>query len=296
MSTNYFQISNFKFPFYRYSVPALVGTLLFFSACKSKKSIVTNPRPVKLKEQAFETLYAQMDSGAFAFDWMTAKADAEATSNGQTNSFEINLRIRNDSAIWLSLTATALNIEGIRVLITQDSIKMLDRINKKYIISNFAEMSDLLHAEVNFDMLQNVVSGNFFQYKEEEKLRSVYLDSTDYILSNLRKRKLKRELEDKDINIKLIHDIWLDPFTYRIQRTKWDDNKNNKEVNIYYSDFRDVGGKQFPFAAEFDVKAAKPVNIKINYDKVTVNEPQTMPFSIPDKYEQIIEGKEKKKK
>src|SRR3954466_2866148 len=157
MSTNQFQISSFTLPLYKYSIPALVGTLLLFSACKSKKAIVTNPRPVKLKEQAFETLYDKMDSSAFTFDWMTAKADAEATMNGETNSFEINLRIRNDSAIWLSLTATALNIEGVRVLITQDSIKLLDRMNKKYIISNFAEMSELLHAEINFEMLQNVI-------------------------------------------------------------------------------------------------------------------------------------------
>jgi hypothetical protein len=156
-------------------------------------------------------------------------------------------------------------------------------------------MSKVLHAEINFDMIEALISGNFFEYKEEEKLRSVYLDSTDYILSNLRKHKLKRELEDKDVNIKLIHDIWLNPLTYRILRTKWDDNSNGKEVNIYYSDYKEVDGKKFPYKALFDVKSRKPLVVKIDYNKVVVDEAQTMPFSIPEKYERIVETEVKRK-
>ncbi len=297
-----FNFSNqqfFKSNLIRTSAHTFIFSLIFFvvllSSCKTKKGIVSPSRPIKLREQTFDTLFKQMDSNRFAYNWMVAKADVDAILGDQNNSFDITLRIRNDSAIWLSLTATALNIEGARVLITHDSIKVLDRINKKYLISNFSEMSELLHAEVNFDILQSIISGNFFEYKEEEKLRSVYLDSTDYILSNLRKRKLKRELEDKDVNIKIIHDIWLDPFTYRILRTKWDDNKNDKEVNIYYSDFKPVNGKSFSFKALFDVKAKKPLSIKINYNKIVLDESQTMPFSIPDSYERIIEGEVKRK-
>lgn len=274
----------------------LIASLALFSSCKTKQAVSTEPRPVKLKEQQFDSLFVKMDSARFAFNWLVAKADVEADMINQSNSFDIALRIRNDSAIWMSITATALNIEGARVLITRDSIKVLDRINKKYLISNFTEMSELLQAELNYDIIQSIIAGNFFQYKEEEKLRSVYLDSTDYILSNLRKRRLRRELEDKDINIKIIHDVWLDPFSYRILRTKWEDNRNNKEVNIYYSNFNNAGQKNFPFASQFDVKANKPLSIKINYNKVVVDEPQTMPFTIPEKYERIIEGKQGKKK
>src|SRR5438067_2041062 len=81
--------------------------IIFLSSCKTRKGIVAAPHPIKLREQTFDTLYRQMDSSRFVYNWMTAKADIDATLDSQTNSFDITVRIRNDSAIWLSLTATA---------------------------------------------------------------------------------------------------------------------------------------------------------------------------------------------
>src|SRR5437763_218102 len=91
--------------------------IILLSSCKTKKGILVIPHPINLNEQTFDTLYRQMDSNRFSYNWMVAKADVDAIMGDQNNSFDITLRIRNDSAIWLSLTATALNIEGARVLI-----------------------------------------------------------------------------------------------------------------------------------------------------------------------------------
>jgi hypothetical protein len=52
-----------------------------------------------------------------------------------------------------------------------------------------------------------------------------------------------------------------------------------------YSDLQKVDSLFVPMKARFDISAEKKATIHFEYTKITLNTPQTFPFSIPESYE-----------
>ncbi|MCO6497625.1 MAG: DUF4292 domain-containing protein [Chitinophagaceae bacterium] len=104
------------------------------------------------------TLYKQWNS--VPFETLSAKIRVEYTEAGQSQP-EVNafVRVKKDSAIWISVTASFLNIEGMRILITQDSVIILNRLEKT-IESHYIEyLKELTSVPFTFNDLQKLVAG-----------------------------------------------------------------------------------------------------------------------------------------
>jgi hypothetical protein len=271
-------------------VVVIVICIAVFQSCK------TTIRTVKIKENkrdslaildtSAENIYQILRKHEFHNEWIYAKANVRSVINGETNVFNITLKIKSDSVIWIYISPL-LGIEAARVLITQDSLKLMDRINKKYELADYRFLRELLRINVNFEMLQAMLTGNFFAYRNENKFTSVYIEEKYFILSTLSKHKLKRSIEEKDPNKPIVQDMWIDDEYFRIIRNRIEDNKINKTIEINYSDFRDTDYGRFPYKCVTDIKADKDIHIEIEYNKLTLGEPQEFPFSIPDSYEKM---------
>jgi hypothetical protein len=129
-----------------------------------------------------------------------------------------------------------------------------------------------------------VIVGNYFQYLEKEKLRSVYEEEPYVILSTLNKRQAKRAAEEKDPSKPLVQDFWIDG-NYRIAKSRITDDKKDRWVEASYKDFTDVNGYLFPNSIVVTIASTSPTIIKVNYKKAASADSLQMPFSIPDKYE-----------
>ena len=104
---------------------ALLALLLAATSCASRKKTVA-PTPPQ------------------AFEWMTANLDIQAEGNGMSfDNLSGQLRMRNDSIVWLSVTAT-MGIEVLRAKVSNDSVWVLNRMEKTYL----AEPLDSLGAKV----------------------------------------------------------------------------------------------------------------------------------------------------
>jgi hypothetical protein len=271
----------------RYSY-ILIFLCLLAVSCKTRKAAQpAETGDVKLmKDRSVDELMAKLDSSAFKAEWMNAKASVTTRQDGKENSFTIHLRAHKDSVIWISVTPL-LGIEAARVLITGDSIKVLDRIGSKYRVATMEYINHLLQMKVNFEIVQALLTGNFFAYKKNEnKFNSVYLEDKYYILSSLTKHKLKRSLEEKDPNKPVIQDCYIDT-NYRITRVEVEDQKIHKTLLTDYSDFHNTDGGLFPFKSVTSISAEKNFEITIEYNKVETGEVQEFPFSIPGSYEKV---------
>jgi hypothetical protein len=259
-------------------------TLLLIAACHPTRKVVDTPHPVKLKGSNVIELFDSLQANQFDFDWLTAKAEVEYTDReNNPETFDVNIRVRKDSAIWLSVTPL-LGIEAVRVLITPDSMKIMNRLRKTYTARDLSFLDDLLKARINFEIMQAVLVGNYFPYLKNEKLKSVYDDSTFVILSTLNKRQTKRILEEKDPTKPIIQDFWIDDY-YKINKSKITDDRQNRTLQAEYRDFSEVSEKRFPNNIVVTVTASSPLRIKVKYTKVNSGEQQSMPFSVPEKYE-----------
>ena len=86
-----------------------------------------------------------------------AKMHFESEKDKQT--FIINFRIKKDSVIWASITAPIIG-EVARAIITKDSVKAIERINKKQYLYSYHDIQKLINMEVDFLTLQELILGN----------------------------------------------------------------------------------------------------------------------------------------
>lgn len=259
--------------------------LLFLSSCKTAHKA---DKPVVIKEskskedKSADELMKLISDSSFNADWINGKASVEALVGDNKNSFNISLRMKRDSVIWISISP-ALGIEVARVLITRDSVKVLDRLTNKYKLTDYKYLNDLLRMNVDFEIIQGVLTGNLFSYKKN-RLSSVYLEDKYYILSSLTKRQLKRSLEEKDPNKPVVQDLWISDSNYRVIKLAIEDGRVQKSLATDYSNFKTTSGGIFPFTSFTKIKAEKIVEVKIEYDKLETGEAQDFPFKVPKNF------------
>lgn len=267
----------------------LFSVMAGVTSCKSRQKQITTPvAGIKtMEDRSVQELLERLDTAAFNADWVNAKASVTTIQDGSETSFNISVRSRKDSLIWISISPL-LGIEVARVLITPDSVKFLDRLHGKYQVNTFETINKLLQLKVNFETVQALMFGNFFAYKKNEnKFNSVYLEDRFYILSSLNKKKLKRSLEEKDPNKPVIQDVYIHPALYRILKMSVEDQKISKTLTTDYDDFRETSKGLFPFKSVTRITAEKELEIRIEFGKLTADEPQEFPFNVPSSYVRI---------
>lgn len=286
---------------FRVFLASLITCLLFLSAplslssCKKKKkcppsdTTTVNTGPCKLGIRPPRSLVEDMRKNEFQFQWLIAKISCEAYDDSSRASFDVNLRMRKDSVIWLNVLGP-LNIKIARCLITKDSVKFIQYqdgtlgAQPKCFQGDYALLSALLQTDVDFDMMQSLLVGNSVSfYEEDEKLRSsINQGECRYTLSTIRKRKLKKVLErDKPVQDPL-QTISLDPTTFKILNILFLDEQD-RTFRAHYSNFAPVDSMQFPYKAEFFAKGlTKSAGILLDYTHVKLNKPTDFPFAIPE--------------
>ena len=135
--------------------------VLTLSACKQRKQVQrakTEDKPI-VTPAAF-SLYDSLTTHNFNYKTMSAKIKTEFKGNDGTDiGLMITMRAVHDSAIWMS-ASPALGIEAARILFTRDSIKIMDKIHGEYAVESYKFLNKFSEAEITFDMLQNILTGN----------------------------------------------------------------------------------------------------------------------------------------
>ena len=157
--------------------------------CNPQKKIIREP----LKDKGADFLFEKLKKNEFGFKWLNIKFSAEVTYNKKSNSFSGIARIRKDSAIWLAIYP-ALGIEAARVLITNDSVKMLNRIEQTYFCGDFKYINNILQTDLDFDIIQSLLIGNDFSTYENNVFKAS-VDGKQYLLSTIGRRKLRKHLK-----------------------------------------------------------------------------------------------------
>jgi len=257
--------------------------LLILLSCHPQKKITREP----IKDKRADSLFSLLKKNEFKFNLLSVKFSADVSFNKNNNSFNGNVRIKKDSAIWISITP-ALGLEAARILITVDTVKMINRLESTYFIGDFKYISNLLKTDLDYDMIQSLLVGNDFSSYENDVFKAS-IDNKQYLLSTVGRGKLKKHLKSKEDSTKIVmQDIWLDPESYKITRVHIKEIKENKKLEAEYSDFVTVDSLLFPNKLEFVIVNDKiRVEIKIENSRVSTSGPLEFPFNISSKYNRI---------
>ena len=256
-------------------VKYLVWIVLLFPACKSKKlaqeTEVVKPSEeinAPLKNCSLDSIYNTIKTADINLKTFSAKVSAETIINDQGNAFTANLRVKIDTAIWMSISP-ALGIEVARVFITRDSLKFTNRINGTYFKGDYRYLNSLLQIELNFNMIQSILLGNVYLHYDKDKY-NCDKDDSNLILSSLKKRQIKRE-EDINIPQVLTQDLFFSTKNNKIASMSLQDYRPQRKFAVNYGNYEEVENQKVPTVIQVKANAEKSVDIKLEYSKIIFN-------------------------
>ena len=206
------------------------------------------------------------------FEYLSAKVKVDFDSEKQSISGTANIRIEKDSVIWVSLSP-GLGYEAARVLITTDSVLILNKHEKTFMDFSFPEISEKLDFDLNYSLVESVVIGNLiYPYVRERVVKSGDMYTYSQIHSGFQ------------------FDNFIGAKTMKLEKLNVKDTLTNNTVSVTYGDFQLVNEEVFPFlikaALEYQKEGKKKTTIDLEYKQANIEEkPLRFPFNVPQKYE-----------
>ncbi len=215
------------------------------------------------------------------FDYLTTSSKIKFDNGDKSFGATANFRIKKDSIIWVSITP-GLGIEVARALITRDSVKYMNRMDKEYDQYSFQDLSNMLNFDMSFDLLQSVLLGDIplgVRPEDEVSKKGNYFVVTQ---------------EDKNLLI----ENFVGTQSGKLERVaiveqgKGKAKKQQNTLNLSYADFQEVGHQRVPFKSDVSLDyersgQKKRTEVNIQHKRASFeDEVLRFPFSIPDKYVQ----------
>jgi hypothetical protein len=209
-----------------------------------------------------------------SFLFLNAKGKAQVNLKGNKQGANLALRMRRDSIIWIS--ASLVGIEGVRAVLTPDSVRVLNRLEKTYFSGGYDYLSKLLNVPVSFAQMQAILLGD-------------YLPAPAGTSPKITDEEAGRQRVSYPLADVLVERL-LQPGTGRVQQLKVSDAATKRDLTVDYTDFKPLDdGSNLPFANSVFIQAQQPASgvatAAISYNKVNVGrERLAFPFAVPKGY------------
>src|SRR5947209_6316492 len=268
----------------KFAIPLILVILI--TGCKSTKTIQTAISkkdtttriivsvPEKGKNDTMEMINStlrKIAQNTIQFKTFSAKVNTDYKS-GDGKSYNVNATVRmyKDSAIWISANAL-LGIEAMRVLITKDSVKLLDKLSKTYTARSVSYLQEVTALPLDLVTMQNLIIGN-----------AVFLDSNIVSYSS-----------DNNVITLLSVGKWfknlltLNASNKTLIHSKLDDVdiNRNRTADLTYTDYDDKF--DFPFSTHRKIIVAekKRLEITLDFRQYNINPSVNFSFPVPRNYD-----------
>lgn len=214
-------------------------------------------------------LYSHIESNIVDCRTFSAKLKVHYEgSDGKDYEFNAFIRLQKNKVIWISINAL-LGIEAFRAIITPDSVKVLNKMDKVYQLRSVSYLQEMSHLPFDFNTLQSVVLGN-----------PVYLDSNILYyrkdlqgISILSIGAIFRNYLTLNNDLTLKHSILDDV-----------DQMQARSCDITYGDFEKVDTVLFSTYRKIVISEKGRLDVEMNFKNIRFNENLDFPFTVPKNY------------
>ena len=247
----------------------LLSFLILIIACHTQKTI-QQIAIVPINKDTLSRHHSVIDSmmsHKFVFEYLQLKSKIIVTdSSGSKKTVTATIRMKNDSAIWASIGIAG--IEGVRVLVTRDSVHIIDRINNEVVNNDFSFIKSLIAMPVTFSDLQNILIGE-----------PVFLSDS---VSGFIKTDSSYQLNFFSSTIKNTIQLNAD---YRLLTMLLVDASTQRTLEATFTQYDSTATKPFSSQRSITLHNPHPTLIEINFSKLKINEPLLFPFNPKEKFE-----------
>lgn len=261
----------------------ITGCLYFTTGCRSTKKLqsainkkdsavaVEPVSPASDSLQIPNQVFLALKKNNIDFKTFSAKLKVQYEDrNGKQPDVNAFIRIYADSIIWVSVSATFLNFEAFRILITPGTVTIMNKLDKTVERHPFSYIESIAHIPLNFATLQNLIIGNpiyigdsIVSFRQTEN--HIILGTMGHFFKNL---------------------LTLSAESMLLQKSKLDDigMGKNRTANLVYDKYESL--YSFPFATYREITVAEKtkVDIKLTFKQYEFNKELSFPFNIPRNY------------
>lgn len=255
-------------------VLAAAVVAIFVIGCRSKKNAVQIPQnPVAVIDSSLkvnEVVLNTIDANANTFGFYQARAKAAYKDDKQSLDLDVNIMMEKDRYIWMSITAV-LGIEVARVMITPDSVKILDRLHRKCIITDFGYIQRMSNVPLKLGNLQNMIAGNtiFPNSVQKSEVDTIMGVLAVYTMLNTQRQ-----------------NTFYSP-QFKAQRTTIAERDQSREMKIIYNGFSQFHTNSYPNAIDINIRAEKNLSCTFELSNFVFEKKRETQFTIPSGYEVV---------
>ncbi len=276
----------------------MAAVLLAVSSCKAPSELaVVEARPISTNK-----LLKRIEQNAFDYEYLTIKRiNCNFSSSQSKAAFKINLKAKKDDRILVSISK--LNIPVGRVLLTPDSVKYVNYIDRNYFIDDYSYLSSFLNIDLDFATIQSIISNNAFSYRNDPrdkdfKTFDALIEDNQYVLQSEKTRKLskleekenkaERRLKRLDDQALILQKMFFNPANFALNRLLISDKTNNRNMNLVFDEYTDVENKDYPGSIEMNFRSPEEeIEMKIRMSGFSTEKITSFSIKIPEKYEEI---------
>ena len=290
----------------RGSIALALSALLLAAGCKSRKPIpILRPElPARSAEKLLERVAA---AHADTFRYYSAKAGVEIELPDGGKNFKAQIRSVRDSAAWISVVP-ALGIEVARILLTADSLKLMDKLHDQYFVGDTGTAKARFGLQPSLDLFQQALLGKPIGLVPSEKYRSDREDG-QYVLTSREKRRFIRAAEDISPGDTLAHDrdmkekrlertlrkaeekeaivlrYWIEPDSFLVSRVQIADLVRDQTADVRYEERGDASIHHLPTRIRITLRdGERQATGLLDLSRVELEGPLQMSFRIPEKF------------
>lgn len=189
---------------------------------------------------------------------------------GEQPELTVFIRMQKDSIIWISVNATIFSYEALRVMITPDSVRVLNKKDKIAQLRSVSYLKELVDLPFDFYTLQDLLLGN-----------PIYLDSN--VVSY---KKTDQAITLMNVGPLFKHLLSITSGDYLLQHSKLDDVEplRNRTADLTYAGYENNNGLRFATERRVSVSEKGKLDVDMNFKQYSFNETLSYPFSIPKNF------------
>lgn len=242
-------------------------------SCKSKQ-VTTKEDTIKKEEiKQFNKTIEQYYKNKFDFSTLYIKANARFTNEKMNQKVAAEIKIKKGEQILVSIRF--LGITMAKALITPTKVCYYEKLKGTYYEGDFSALSQFLGTDLDFIKIQNLLlgqtvdnlkSGSFIESLENQTYKLVPIEN-----NNTQKA------------------FYIDSLTYLLKKQEIAQMKEERKVQIEYSNTKDFSQLTVPMNLKIDSFQKKgTAQIDLEYTNISINEELSFPYSVPNDYKRIL--------
>ncbi|MGV3598934.1 MAG: DUF4292 domain-containing protein [Bacteroidota bacterium] len=236
------------------------------TSCKSKKSITKPVDNTSVNRDNKTDVFSAVQSNRFEFEYFSANAVCDYS--GSPVPINVNIRMQRGQKIWMS--ASAIFFEVARVLITPDSVHIINYSDKTITSRKIDFIAAYTGTPLTINQIQDALVGNS-------------------ILTHDNNSSYENTAEAMKITTRIKQFLLIEAFnteTFRPVKINADEAGTANKLEVIYSDFVEQNSRILPSLVSLSaVTNTQQMKASLKYSDISTQTIVDWPFKIPAKYE-----------